>query len=35
MVAAFKKALSDMKIELDSEVAGAFVDKTVTKLIYA
>ena len=34
MVAAFKQALSEMKIELDSEVAGQFVDKTVSKLIY-
>lgn len=35
MVAAFKDALSQMKIELDDEVAGHFVDKTVTRLIYA
>lgn len=35
MVSAFKQALSEMKIELDDEVAGQFVDKTVTKLIYS
>lgn len=34
MVASFKQALSEMKIELDSEVAGQFVDKTVSRLIY-
>ena len=34
MVDAFKSALSQMKIELDDEVAGKFVDKTVTNLIY-
>ena len=34
MVSAFKQALSDMKIELDDEVAGKFIDKTVTRLIY-
>ena len=34
LVDAFKEALSEMKIELDDEVAGKFVDKTVTKLIY-
>ena len=34
LVAAFKQALSEMKIELDSEVAGEFVDKKVTKLVY-
>lgn len=34
MVNAFKEALSDMKIELDDEVAGRFVDRTVTRLIY-
>ena len=35
MVSAFKTALSQMKIELDDEVAGEFVEKTVTKVIYA
>ena len=34
MVGAFKQALSEMKIELDGEVAGEFVDRTVTQLIY-
>lgn len=34
MVSAFKQALSEMKIELDDEVAGKFIDKTVTRLIY-
>ena len=34
MVSAFKEALSEMKIELDDEVAGKFIDKTVTRLIY-
>lgn len=34
MVEQFKQALSEMKIELDDEVAGKFVDRTVTKLIY-
>ena len=34
MVNAFKTALAQMKIELDDEVAGKFVDKTVTNLIY-
>lgn len=35
LVMSFKKALSEMKIELDDEVAGKFVDRTVTKLIYS
>ena len=35
LVNAFKDALAQMKIELDDEVAGRFVDKTVTRLIYA
>ena len=35
MVEAFKDALSQMKIVLDDEVAGEFIDKTVTRLIYA
>ena len=35
MVNAFKQALSEMKIELDDQVAGRFVDKTVTRLIYS
>lgn len=34
MVEAFKAALSQMKIELDDEVAGEFVEKTVTRVIY-
>ena len=34
MVEAFKEALSDMKIELDDEVAGKFVEKTVARAIY-
>lgn len=34
MVSAFKQALGEMKIELDDENVGKFVDKTVTKLIY-
>ena len=35
MVNAFKEALSQMKIVLDDEVAGEFVEKTVTRVIYA
>lgn len=35
MVNAFKAALSQVNIVLDDEVAGAFVDKTVTKLVYS
>lgn len=35
MVSAFKEALSEMKIELDDEVAGRFVDQTVTRLVYS
>lgn len=34
MVASFKEALRQMKIELDGDVAGEFVDRTVTQLIY-
>ena len=34
MVDAFKEALSEMKIELDDEVAGRFVETTVTNVIY-
>ena len=34
MVDAFKDALSQVKIEMDGEEMGHFVDKTVTKLIY-
>jgi hypothetical protein len=34
MVGAFKDALSQMKIELDDEVAGKFVEKTVARAIY-
>ena len=35
MLNAFKEALSDMKIELDDEIAGKFVEKTVAKAIYS
>lgn len=35
MVSAFKEALSQMKIELDDEVAGHFVERTVTRIVYA
>lgn len=35
MVSSFKQALSEMKIEMDDEEMGHFVDKTVTKLIYS
>lgn len=34
MLNAFKEALSDMKIELDDEVAGKFVERTVARAIY-
>lgn len=34
MVDAFKDALSQVKVEMDDEEMGHFVDKTVTKLIY-
>lgn len=34
MVSAFKDALSQVKIVMDDEEMGHFVDKTVTKLIY-
>jgi hypothetical protein len=34
MINAFKDALSDMKIVLDDEVAGKFVEKTVARAIY-
>lgn len=34
MIEAFKDALSQVKIEMDDEEMGHFVDKTVTKLIY-
>ena len=34
MVSAFKDALLQVKIEMDDEEMGHFVDKTVTKLIY-
>ena len=34
MVGAFKQALQEVKIELDDETCGRFVDATVTKLIY-
>lgn len=34
LIGAFKDALSQMKIELDDEVAGKFVEKTVARAIY-
>ena len=34
IVDAFKEALSEMKIELDDEVAGRFVENTITNAIY-
>ncbi len=34
MVDAFKEALSEMKIELDDDQVGRFIDKTVTRLVY-
>jgi phage-related protein len=33
-VDAFKEALSEMKIILDDDVAGKFIEKTVTRIIY-
>lgn len=35
MVGAFKEALSEVKIEMDDEQMGRFVDKTVTNLVYS
>ena len=35
MVSAFKEALSEVKIELDDEAMGKFVDKTVTNLVFS
>lgn len=35
LVSAFKTALSEMKIEMDGDEMGRFVDKTVTRLVYA
>lgn len=35
MVSAFKEALGQVKIVLDDEIAGEFVEKTVTKVVYA
>lgn len=35
LVDSFKQALSEMKIELDDEVAGKFVNRTVAKAIYS
>lgn len=35
MVSAFKTALGEMTVELDDEVAGKFVEKTVARAIYA
>ena len=34
MVSAFKEALTQVKVELDDKVAGRFVEKTVTRIIY-
>ena len=34
MFRAFKDALKDMKVVLDDEVAGGFVERTVTRIIY-
>jgi len=34
MVSAFKEALMQVKIELDNDEMGRFVDKTVTRLVY-
>lgn len=34
LVAAFKEALAQMKVELDDYEMGQFVDKTVTRLVY-
>ena len=34
-VDAFKEALSDMQIILDNETAGKFIEKTVTRYVYA
>lgn len=34
IISAFKEALSQMKIELDDEEVGSFIDKTVTRAIY-
>lgn len=34
LVAALKQALSEMKIEMDGDEMGSFVDRTVNKLIY-
>lgn len=35
MLEAFKQALTEMKIVLDDEVAGQFVENTVTRVIYS
>ena len=35
LVGAFKQALSEMKIEMDGDEMGKFVDRTVTNLVYA
>lgn len=34
MISAFKEALYEVKIEMDDEEMGKFVDKTVTRLVY-
>ena len=33
-VSAFKEALYGVKVEMDNEEMGRFIDKTVTNLIY-
>lgn len=35
IVEAFKEALQEVKIEIDDDVAGSFVEKTVTRLVYS
>jgi hypothetical protein len=35
MVDAFKVALNQVKVEMDDEEMGRFVDKVVTKLVYS
>lgn len=34
MVEAFKEALYGVKVEMDNEEMGRFIDKTVSNLIY-
>lgn len=35
LVSAFKAALAEVKIEIDDEVAGRFVDRTVSRLVFS